>query len=189
MAAQVEGRCGGDKLAFFNKEPTIETALNFYTKGSFTSNGRNRLKRPRDHRFCLNSWKEDCARNFLCLPTMNTRSEISSRFTNNICLVTQMAWCCFPPIGKRNYHSVQMVFTVTSSNCTVEIARFYEFLFGKQKVNLCTSFHSRSMFHFQNTAIWTSEFSHVAWHQNSNALSLEKKTSPLDFQRYNHFKY
>ena len=28
-------------------------------KGSFTSNGRNRLKRPRDHRFCLNSWKED----------------------------------------------------------------------------------------------------------------------------------
>ena len=26
MAAQVEGRCGVDKLAFFNKEPTIETA-------------------------------------------------------------------------------------------------------------------------------------------------------------------
>ena len=59
MAAQVEGRCGVDKLAFFNKKPTIETALNFYTKGSFTSNGRNPLKRPRDHRFCLNSWNED----------------------------------------------------------------------------------------------------------------------------------
>ena len=42
-----------------NKEPAIETAENVYTKGSFTSNGRNRLKRPRDHRFCLNSWKED----------------------------------------------------------------------------------------------------------------------------------
>ena len=54
----MEGRCGVDKLAFFNKKPTIETALNFYTKGSFTSNGRNPLKRPRDHRFCLNSWKE-----------------------------------------------------------------------------------------------------------------------------------
>ena len=26
MAAQVEGRCGVDKLAFFNKERTIETA-------------------------------------------------------------------------------------------------------------------------------------------------------------------
>ena len=26
MAAQVEGRCGVDKLAFFNKEPTVETA-------------------------------------------------------------------------------------------------------------------------------------------------------------------
>ena len=26
MAAQVEGRRGVDKLAFFNKEPTIETA-------------------------------------------------------------------------------------------------------------------------------------------------------------------
>ena len=26
MAAQVEGRCGVDKLAFLNKEPTIETA-------------------------------------------------------------------------------------------------------------------------------------------------------------------
>ena len=26
MEAQVEGRCGVDKLAFFNKEPTIETA-------------------------------------------------------------------------------------------------------------------------------------------------------------------
>ena len=26
MAAQEEGRCGVDKLAFFNKEPTIETA-------------------------------------------------------------------------------------------------------------------------------------------------------------------
>ena len=60
MAAEVEGRCGGDKLAFFNKEPTVETVWNFCTKGSFTSNGRNRLKRPHDHRFCLNSWKEDC---------------------------------------------------------------------------------------------------------------------------------
>ena len=40
MAAQVEERCGVDKLAFFNKKPTIETAINFYTKGSFTSNGR-----------------------------------------------------------------------------------------------------------------------------------------------------
>ena len=26
MAAQVEGRCGVDKLAFFNLEPTLETA-------------------------------------------------------------------------------------------------------------------------------------------------------------------
>ena len=26
MATQVEGRCGVDKLALFNKEPTIETA-------------------------------------------------------------------------------------------------------------------------------------------------------------------
>ena len=26
MAAQVEGRCGVDKLAFFNKEPPIQTA-------------------------------------------------------------------------------------------------------------------------------------------------------------------
>ena len=26
MAAHVEGRCGVDKLAFFNKEPTVETA-------------------------------------------------------------------------------------------------------------------------------------------------------------------
>ena len=43
MAAQVEGRCGVDKLAFFNKKPAIETALNFYAKGSFTSNGRNRF--------------------------------------------------------------------------------------------------------------------------------------------------
>ena len=25
MAAQVEGRCGVDKLSFFNEEPTIET--------------------------------------------------------------------------------------------------------------------------------------------------------------------
>ena len=26
MAAQLEGRCGVDKLAFFNLEPTVETA-------------------------------------------------------------------------------------------------------------------------------------------------------------------
>ena len=34
---------------------------------------------------------------------MNSRREISSRFTNDIhvCLATQMAWCWFQPIGKR----------------------------------------------------------------------------------------
>ena len=47
------------RIKKMNKEPAIETAENVYTKGSFTSNGRNRLKRPRDHRFCLNSWEED----------------------------------------------------------------------------------------------------------------------------------
>ena len=53
---------------------------------------------------------------------------------------------------------------VTSSNCQVKIARFYDFLFTlswievKQKVNLYTCFYSRSMFHFENTAIWTYEF-------------------------------
>ena len=38
-----------------------------------------------------------------CLLTMNSRREISSRFTNDIqvCLATQMAWCWFQPIGKR----------------------------------------------------------------------------------------
>ena len=34
---------------------------------------------------------------------MNSRREISSRFTNKICLVTQMA-CCFQPIGKRYFN-------------------------------------------------------------------------------------
>ena len=43
------------------------------------------------------------------------------------------------------------------------------------------------MFNFENTAIWTSEF-HSAWLENRNAVSL-KKVSPLDFQRFSHFKY
>ena len=30
-----------------------------------------------------------------------SRREISSRFTSDICLGTQMAWCWFQPIGKR----------------------------------------------------------------------------------------
>ena len=34
---------------------------------------------------------------------MNSRREISSRFTDDKCLVTQMAWCCFQPIEKRYY--------------------------------------------------------------------------------------
>ena len=49
----------------------------------------------------------------------------------------------------------------------------------KQKVNLFTSLHSRSIFHFENTAIWTSEFQ-SARVQNRNAVSL-KKVSALDF--------
>ena len=32
-----------------------------------------------------------------------TRNLITWLTTNNILLVTQMAWCCFPPIGKRYY--------------------------------------------------------------------------------------
>ena len=49
-----------------------------------------------------------------------------------------------------------VVIAVTSSNCKVKIARFCEFLFeDKLKVNLYTSFHSRSLFYFQNTAIFT----------------------------------
>ena len=46
-----------------------------------------------------------------------------------------------------------MVLTVTSPNCKVKIARFYESLFP------LASFHSCSMPHIENTAIWTSEFS------------------------------
>ena len=43
-------------------------------------------------------------------------------------------------------------------------------------MNLCTSFHSRSMFHIENTAIWTSEFSQDVT-QNRNAASLKKSLS------------
>ena len=43
------------------------------------------------------------------------------------------------------------------------------------------------MFHFENTAIWTSEFSQCVT-SNRNAVQL-KKASPLDFQQYTHFKY
>ena len=44
------------------------------------------------------------------------------------------------------------------------------------------------MFHFENAAIWTSEFSQrVA--PKSRILSRWKNVSPLDFQQYNNFKY
>ena len=39
---------------------------------------------------------------------------------------------------------------------------------NKQKMNPCTSFQSHSMFHFENTAIWTSKFSQcVTQHMNA----------------------
>ena len=44
------------------------------------------------------------------------------------------------------------------------------------------------MFHFDKTAIWTSEFFYSAWHKNRNAVSL-KKVCPLAFRQSNHFKY
>ena len=54
-----------------------------------------------------------------------------------------------------------MVLTMTSSNCKVKMARnsYLHQVEDKQKVNLCTSFHFCSMFHFENTAIWTSKYS------------------------------
>ena len=75
---------------------------------------------------------------------------------------------------------LQVVCTVTSSNFKVKIAKFYEFLLTlrlkmkKNYYNLCTSFQSRRMFHFENTAIWPS--CHSARHQNRNAFSLKKKS-------------
>ena len=50
----------------------------------------------------------------------------------------------------------------------------------KQKVNLCTSFHSRSMFHFENTEIWTSEFSQCVTPKQE--CCLVEKVIPLDFR-------
>ena len=38
----------------------------------------------------------------LMLLTMNSRRGISTHFTNDICLVTQMVWCWFQPIGTRH---------------------------------------------------------------------------------------
>ena len=45
------------------------------------------------------------------------------------------------------------------------------------------------MFHFENTAIWTSEFSQCMTSKWQCCFVWKKKTSPLDFQRYNHFQY
>ena len=51
-----------------------------------------------------------------------------------------------------------MVFTVTSSNCKVKLARFYEYYLhqveDKQKVNLYRSFHSRTMFMRTYASSW-----------------------------------
>ena len=44
--------------------------------------------------FLLLSWN-------WCFLMINSRRETSSRFTNDICLVTQMAWSWFQPIGRR----------------------------------------------------------------------------------------
>ena len=69
-----------------------------------------------------------------------------------------------------------MVFTVTSSNCKVKIARFYEFLFtlGWR--------YAKNKFPFPyNVTCFISKIQqfelpsfHSAWHQNRNAVSLKK---------------
>ena len=44
------------------------------------------------------------------------------------------------------------------------------------------------MFHFENTAIWTSEFSQCVTPKQECCL-IEKSLSSNDFQKFNHFKY
>ena len=44
------------------------------------------------------------------------------------------------------------------------------------------------MFHFENIAIWTYEFTQCV-KTKKGMLSRCKKGSPLDFQQFNHFKY
>ena len=78
-----------------------------------------------------------------------------------------------------------MVFTVTSSKNRGFTNSYLDEVEDKWKINLCTSFQPRSMFHFENTEL-PSFLS--AWHQNRKVVSL-KKVSPLDFQQFNHFKY
>ena len=83
-------------------------------------------------------------------------------------------------------------FTVTSSDCKVKKARFYEFLFtlGWRLIG------NTSLYKFPAPK-------HVSFRKYSNLnfrvftvrdtkigmLSRWKKVSPLDFQQYNHFKY
>ena len=85
-----------------------------------------------------------------------------------------------------------MVFTVTSSDCKVKKARFYEFLFtlGWRLIG------NKSLYKFPAPK-------HVSFRKYSNLnfrvftvrdtkigmLSRWNKVSPLDFQQYNHFKY
>ena len=54
-------------------------------------------------------------------------------------------------------------------------------------MNPCTSFQSCSMFHFETTTIWTSEFSQYV--TIGTCYLVAKKAFPPDFQQFNHFKY
>ena len=85
-----------------------------------------------------------------------------------------------------------MVFTVTSSNCEVKIARFYEFLFTlgwRQKKS-----KSLDKFPFPQL-ISCRKYSNLNFrvftvrNTKIGILSQLKKAPPLDFQQYNHFKY
>ena len=76
-----------------------------------------------------------------------------------------------------------MVFTVTSSNCTVKIATRLKIheknIFVQVSIPVACFISNLQQFDLPS---FLSD-----WHQNRNAVSL-KKFSPLDFQRYNHFK-
>ena len=72
---------------------------------------------------------------------------------------------------------IQMVFTVTSSNCKVKIE-------DKQKINLCTSFEdSLRKYSNLNFRVFTVRDTKVG------ICCPFEKSLPLDFQQLNHFKY
>ena len=103
---------------------------------------------------------------------MEVLSSNQPNLTLLICSITDIIWdiisslyCC----RLSEHDGVQQ-----ESSC------YFGHFEDKEKVNLCTSFHSRSMFHFKNTEIWTSEFSQCVTPKPECCL-VEKKSFLLIF--------